>query len=479
MAENTSQCTTKILIISNNSEICARTAILVKAAGYVIERAVTVDEYTRHFQYGSEAHLVLLDMDMEGTDTLGIIRSCQKVHPEQKVVALSFACDAHTVAQTIRAGALDYIIKPFDEGRITALLEQYLGNGPFLSNTHSKLASNLAAENLRIDVRHEALGNGSAFMTTSAYMQQIQAQLALIARVNVPVLVLGESGVGKEVAVRLIHKMSQRAAKPLLKVNCAALPPELLESELFGYEAGAFTGAARSKPGKFELCEKGAIFLDEIGELRPALQAKLLHVLQDGRYSRLGARFDLMADVRIFAATNIRMKEAIKNKMFREDLYYRLNAFTVTIPPLRERREEIPTLFRSFMKRFSDQYGQPSLDYSAVLADACLQYSWPGNIRELENFVKRYVILRDEAAAASELLAGRKAGAKPAGTDEQGLKHSVQNVTRRAEARAIAEALDATDWNCKAAAANLQISYKALLYKIKQFQLHTPATGTR
>jgi transcriptional regulator with PAS, ATPase and Fis domain len=189
-----------------------------------------------------------------------------------------------------------------------------------------------------------------------------------------------------------------------MKVNCAALPPELLESELFGYEAGAFTGAVRSKPGKFELCEKGAIFLDEIGEMSPALQAKLLHVLQDGQYSRLGGRIDLVTDVRVFAATNIRMQEAIKNKTFREDLYYRLNAFTVTVPPLRDRREEIPALFQDFMKRYSDQYCQPPLEYSAVLAAACMQYHWPGNIRELENLIKRYVILRDEAAVVSELL---------------------------------------------------------------------------
>jgi two-component system response regulator AtoC len=219
--------------------------------------------------------------------------------------------------------------------------------------------------------------------------------------------------------------------------------------------------------------------------MSPASQAKLLHVLQDGRYSRLGGGLDRITDVRVFAATNIRMEEAIKNKKFREDLYYRINAFSVTIPPLRERREKIPSLFLDFMKRYSDQYGQVALEYSAVLAAACMQYHCPGNIRELENFVKRYVILRDEAAVISELLAGRPTAANPAvlpgvstGTAEEGLKYAVQNITRRAETQAIAEALRATDWNRKAAAANLQISYKALLYKIKQFQLRSPSKSS-
>jgi len=215
--------------------------------------------------------------------------------------------------------------------------------------------------------------------------------------------------------------------------------------------------------------------------MSPALQAKLLQVLQDGRYSRLGGRFDRITDVRVFAATNIRMKEAIKNKTFREDLYYRINAFTVTIPPLRERRDEIPSLFRDFMNRYSHQYCQPALEYSAVLAAACMQYHWPGNIREFENLIKRYVILRDEAAVISELWAGRPTDANHdlstgVSTCTEGLKHAVQNVTRRAEAQAIAEALLATDWNRKAAAANLRISYKALLSKIKQFQLRAPAS---
>ena len=199
------------------------------------------------------------------------------------------------------------------------------------------------------------------FLAASPQMKQIRTQVSLVAKVDVPVLLLGESGVGKEILARLIHKMSIRAHRPLLKVNCAALPAELLESELFGYEAGAFTGANRSKPGKFELCNKGTILMDEIGEMSTALQAKLLHVLQDGSFSRLGSRSNVTVDVRVLAATNINIPEAIANKTLREDLYYRLNAFTMQIPPLRERREEIPLLLKHFMNRLSERYAHPPL----------------------------------------------------------------------------------------------------------------------
>ena len=290
---------------------------------------------------------------------------------------------------------------------------------------------------------------------------------------------------GKEILARLIHKMSIRAHRPLLKVNCAALPAELLESELFGYEAGAFTGAQRSKPGKFEQCNKGTILLDEIAEMSTALQAKLLHVLQDGQFSRLGSRSNVTVDVRVLAATNINIQEAIANKTLREDLYYRLNAFTMQIPPLRERREEIPLLLKHFMNRLSERYAHPPLSYSERLVRACVQHNWPGNLRELGNFVKRYLVLQDEDMAISELEAKFKGhltngsgasanGAAPAPVG--GLKSLVRTLKDEAELRAIEQALLATNWNRKLAATRLNISYKALLYKIKQYQIVPPSS---
>jgi transcriptional regulator with PAS, ATPase and Fis domain len=251
----------------------------------------------------------------------------------------------------------------------------------------------------------------------------------------------------------------------------------LLESELFGYEAGAFTGATHSKPGKFELSNKGTIMLDEIGEMPPTLQAKLLHVLQDQQFSRLGGRSVIKVDVRILAATNINIPEALANKRLREDLYYRLNAFTLQIPPLRERKEEIPILLKHFMTQLSEQYARAPLPYSPEMLLACANYSWPGNLRELGNFVKRYLVLADEKLAINELKPrtdGTGAEFEPAalrtGSESGGgLKSLARSAKDGAEAEAIAKALDETNWNRKQAAALLQISYKALLYKIRQY----------
>src|SRR5579884_327569 len=328
----------------------------------------------------------------------------------------------------------------------------------------------------------EAIENELFFLAASPAMQKIRNQAVHVARVDIPVLILGESGAGKEVLARFIHKLSTRSRKPMVKVNCAALPHELLESELFGYEPGAFTGATRSKPGTFELCDKGIVMLDEIGEMSPVLQAKLLHVLQDGKFSRLGGRYTISADFRVLAATNINVQEAIGNKSFREDLYYRLNAFTIHVPPLRERREEIPLLFSHFAQQFSEKYDCPPPEYSQELVRACLRYAWPGNLRELGNFVKRFMVLRDEALAISELEGKDQCGEMATHLDDEeelitsgaGLKYMVRILKEKAEPKIIERVLIATKWNCKMAAMQLKISYKALLYKMKQYQIFPP-----
>jgi transcriptional regulator with PAS, ATPase and Fis domain len=263
-----------------------------------------------------------------------------------------------------------------------------------------------------------------------------------------------------------------------MKVNCAAVPADLLESELFGYEPGAFTGATHAKPGKFELCNKGTFLLDEIGEMPPQLQAKLLHVLQDQSFSRLGSRNVIKVDVRILAATNIDIPEALAAKRLREDLYYRLNAFTLQLPPLRERKEEIPILLKHFMTRMAERYARPQLPLSPHLLAACQAHSWPGNLRELNNFLKRYLILGDENLAAAELQPrpdGNGGGAAWGdsatrnGETGGGLKSLARSAKDEAEGEAIRQALEQTNWNRKRAATLLQISYKALLYKIRQY----------
>jgi transcriptional regulator with PAS, ATPase and Fis domain len=298
----------------------------------------------------------------------------------------------------------------------------------------------------------------------------------------VPVFVCGESGVGKEVVARMIHLRSKRRKQPFVKVNCAALPGELLESELFGFEQGAFTGAVRSKPGKFEIANKGTIFLDEIAEMSTHLQAKLLHVLQDHQYSRLGGRHMVETDVRVLAATNMDVQEAMKTGRFREDLYYRLNVLSILVPPLRERLVEIPLHFRHFLDKYSEKFGKTPLGPSKYLMDAAVNYPWPGNLRELENFVKRYVILEDDEGSLRELIEMSSARQRtspreePTAPREQGLKALVRGLKDEAEMEAIADALERTRWCRKDAAKMLGISYKALLYKMRQFNLDTPRT---
>jgi len=313
-------------------------------------------------------------------------------------------------------------------------------------------------------------------------MVRIRQQILQIAPVDVPVFICGESGVGKEVVSRMIHLRSKRRNQPFVKVNCAALPGELLESELFGFEQGAFTGAVRAKPGKFELANKGTIFLDEIAEMSTHLQAKLLHVLQDHQYSRLGGRHMIDTDVRVLAATNVDVQEAMKTGRFREDLYYRLNVLSILVPPLRERTAEIPLLFRHFLEKYSEKFGKPLHGPSKHLLDAALNYPWPGNLRELENFVKRYVILEDDEGSLRELVEMSSARQRMSPRQEttppreQGLKALVRGLKDEAEMEAIADALEKTRWCRKDAAKMLGISYKALLYKMRQFNLDTPRT---
>jgi DNA-binding NtrC family response regulator len=427
---------------------------------YKVETATTGEEAVDRVQKGMEPDLVLLDVLMPGIDGLQTLERLRQIQPGVKVVMLSCVSDTKKVVQAMRLGAQDYLTKPFQKAELDAVIDQCLGSGP---QTYGG-----EVEELYDDV---------FFVAASPAMRKIRSQAALVANVDIPVLMLGESGTGKEVLARLIHKLSPRAHRTFLKVNCAAVPADLLESELFGYEAGAFTGATHPKPGKFELCNKGTILLDEIGEMPPILQAKLLHVLQDQQFSRLGSRSVIKVDVRILAATNINIPEALATKRLREDLYYRLNAFTLQLPPLRERKEEIPILLKHFMSRMSERYARAALPISQNLMQAVLEYPWPGNLRELSNFVKRYLILGDEKLAIAELNPknsvnganlgeyGEKVPAEQVG----GLKSVARSAKDEAEAEAITKALDETNWNRKQAAALLKISYKALLYKIRQY----------
>lgn len=450
-----------ILLVDDEPGMLRYIRTLLEVDSYKVETATCGNEALERVQGGLSPDLVLLDLLMPGIDGLQTLEQLRQIQPRLKVVMLSCVSDTRKVVQAIRLGAQDYLTKPFKKAELDAVIKQCLGK--------DESSDTGEVEELCDDV---------FFVASSPAMRKIRQQAALVANVDIPVLLLGESGTGKEVLARLIHKLSPRAHRSFLKVNCAAVPGDLLESELFGYEAGAFTGATHPKPGKFELCNKGTILLDEIGEMPPMLQAKLLHVLQDNTFSRLGGRSVIKVDVRIFAATNINIPEAIATKRLREDLYYRLNAFTLQLPPLRERKEEIPVLLKHFMSRMSETYARPALPLTSTLLQACMDYSWPGNLREVSNFVKRYLILGDEQLAISELHPQNEANAirnAELGTNayrEQpggGLKSLARSAKDEAEADAITRALEETNWNRKQAATLLKISYKALLYKIRQY----------
>lgn len=465
----------KILVVNHDPQELMSTQRLLERADFLVETAASCAAAIERLENGETPGLVLLEV-AEREEAMKTIQRCRRVCPEQKIAVLAEISDVSAVVQVVRLGALDYIAKPLEEQALIAALRRLLE--PSKAEVDDTKRENSMREHI------EAVENDIFFVAASPAMQKIRAQVEQVAKVDIPVLLLGESGSGKEVMARLVHKQSRRAGKPLMKVNCAALPHDLLESELFGYEAGAFTGANRSKPGMLELCDKGTIFLDEIGEMSPALQAKLLHVLQDGKFTRLGGRATVSSNFRVLAATNINVHEAMNSKAFREDLYYRLNAFTINIPPLRERREEIPLLLKHFMQQFSDKYDCPAAECSNALVRACLRYNWPGNLRELGNFVKRYMVLQDEALAISELEEKDvSAEIAPNLEDEAllhggaGLKSMVQNLKERAEPRIIERVLISTKWNCKMAARQLQISYKALLYKMKQYRIFPPGVS--
>ena len=309
-------------------------------------------------------------------------------------------------------------------------------------------------------------------------MLAIRQQIEKIAEYDIPVLILGESGSGKEVVARFLHSRSDKARRPFLKVNCAALPGPLLESELFGYERGAFTGAVRSNPGKFEICNSGTILLDEIGEISPALQAKLLHVLQDRTVCRLGGSTPIQVGARVIAATNVDIHDALESGALRQDLYYRLNTFVLRIPPLRSRPEEIPVLLGHFIERFARLYGCPVVPASQRLIAACLEYSWPGNVRELQSFTQRFLIQGDEERSLQELrgsgrvmTGGPIEADSPADSSRTNLKKLGRQVKSSAEKPAIEKILQETHFNRKAAARRLQISYKGLLRKLREYDL--------
>ncbi|WP_025321734.1 sigma-54-dependent transcriptional regulator [Deferrisoma camini] len=462
-----------VLVVDDDPGILAYLDSLLSLQGYRVVTAETGEAALARLNNGLRPDVVVLDVMMPGMDGLATLRHLRDRDPELPVIMLSGVGRTATVVEAMRSGAYDYIDKSFEADELNLALEKALERRRLVQEIRE--LRNQLAEQEQLD----------PIVGVSQSLQGMKDLLDSIADTDVTVLIEGESGVGKELAARRLHTKSSRRRGRWVKVNCAALPPDLLESELFGYEKGAFTGAQKRKVGRFEYADGGTIFLDEIGEMSLPLQAKLLQVLQDREFCRVGGNEPVRVDVRIVCATNRDLRQAVENKEFREDLYYRLNVVNVRIPPLRERREDIPLLTRYFLHKYVEKYGRGPSEISDPLMAYFLSYDWPGNVRELENLVKRLVILNDERFLFSDFRSKNVTPATPSpeplvpedpldridldGTDEViSLKEIARKAAMQAERRMIAAVLRQTNWNRRKAAQLLDISYKTLLYKIRE-----------
>jgi two-component system response regulator AtoC len=470
---------------------------LLQSRGYRVDTYTSGDDFLAALRDGAAPDVVLLDVMMPGMDGLETLRSIRAAHPYVQVIMLSGRQAPATIVDAVRLGAADYVLKPDDpDGLGEAAVEAAVRNAVERGVLHGQVAR------LKAQVSEDPEGAQPCWGPSRA-MQHVMAMIERVADSDVGVLLRGESGVGKEVIAREIHRRSGRRAKPFVKVNCAALPSELLESELFGHERGAFTGAGATRVGRFEFANQGTLMLDEIGEMPAPLQAKLLHVLQDREFTRVGSNRPIHVDVRIVAASNRDLNAMMQTGTFREDLYYRLQVIEIHIPPLRERRDELPQLIEFFLHHYAERYGRPLRRPSQVLIQALLEHQWPGNVRELENVIKRFVVLQDEGFVLTELQRARAvtpltplhpepagaiaaeevepleaaevAAAVPAaapddlnGGEGVPLPELARRAAMRAERDAIQSTLDRYRWNRRKAAVHLGVSYKTLLKKIRE-----------
>jgi two-component system response regulator AtoC len=509
----------RLALVDDDQQFVEYLETLLRSRGYDVQPFTSGSDLLQALHGEAPPDVVLLDVSMPGMDGLETLKAVRLAHPTVQVIMLSGRQAPATIVDAMRQGAFDYVVKPDDpDGLGEAALEAAIRNAVERTVLSSEVAR------LRTQVGEDP--EGTPFWGPSPAMHHVMAMVERVADSDVSVLLRGESGVGKEVIARELHRRSSRRLKPFVKVNAAALPSELLESELFGHERGAFTGAQSARVGKFEFANHGTLMLDEIGEMPAGLQAKLLHVLQDNEFTKLGSNRPITVDVRIIAATNRDVEAMMRAGSFREDLYYRLQVIELHIPPLRERREEIAQLVEFFLVKYSERYGRPLRRPSETLREALANYTWPGNVRELENVLKRFVILQDEALVLAELKRARAnaesappprvappppveppptpvdaappapaaeplppapAPTAPAAPDDDAatdaaassgpisLPELAREAAMRAERVAIQQALDRFRWNRRKAADHLGVSYKTLLNKMKECRISEQA----
>ena len=423
--------------------------------------------------------LILLDIKMPGMSGIEVLEKLNKLDERPEVIMVSGHGDTNYVVDSIKHGAAEFINKPFDVQEIEIHI-----NGVLERSSLKREVVELKSE---LKVKSEWVN----FVGDSHEMQKVREIIEQVADSELTVLVRGESGTGKEIAARSLHQMSSRKNKPFVKVNCAAIPRDLLESELFGYEKGAFTGAHKNKQGRFELANQGTIFLDEIGDMPLELQSKLLQVLEQQEFVRVGGINNIHVDVRIICATNKNLEQAIDEQAFRSDLFYRLNEITILLPPLKDRISDIPLLVDFFVEKYNKLYEKDFVKISPESINQLMSYTWPGNVRQVENMIKQVVVRGDESiisdliVSAHSLSPARQAVTVGAGNatisqsfdyneaDGYSLKARIGKIVAGEEKKLIAEVLNKTNWNRRKAAELLDISYRSLLYKIKDYDLNS------
>ena len=421
--------------------------------------------------------LILLDIKMPGMTGLEVLEKLNKQNNRPDVIMISGHGDTQYVVDSVKLGAAEFINKPFDvkevEIHINGVLER----------------SRLKREVTELKTELQSKNAWDNFIGDSPAMGKVKSIIEQVANSELTVLIRGESGTGKEIVARSLHELSGRREQPFIKVNCAAIPRDLLEAELFGYEKGAFTGAHKTKQGRFELANKGTMFLDEIGDMPLELQSKLLQVLEQQEFVRVGGIQNIHVDVRIICATNKNLESAISQRDFRDDLFYRLNEITIFLPPLRERKEDIALLVDHFLQKYNKLYSRNFGGLSTDTTNQLVRFHWPGNIRQLENMLKQVVVREDESIVTDLINSASHQVINPSVTtngtgfdpqpdppdspDDYSLKNRIGQTIAREEKRLIGEVLNKTNWNRRKAAELLQISYRSLLYKIKDYNLNS------
>ncbi|GAB5047156.1 sigma-54-dependent transcriptional regulator [Thermodesulfovibrio sp. TK110] len=451
----------KILIVEDDPAMNLGMNHFLRACGYEVKscedgnKALTILDSERF-------DIAIIDLKLPGVDGLTILKQIKNKTPQTGVIIITAFAEVKTAVTAIKDGAFDYIAKPFTNEELFLVIERFL-----------------KFRDLEKEVKHltELVKRKEEFeeiVCNSPAMKEILDKIEAVAKTDVPVLIQGESGTGKELIANAIQRRSLRKDKPYIKINCAAIPESLFESELFGHEKGAFTGATERKPGKFELANGGTIFFDEIGDMPMSLQAKLLRVIEDGTVYPLGGKEPITINVRCIYATSKNLKELIKNERFREDLFYRINVIPVVIPPLRERKEDISALIEHFLKIFSEKYGKKNITISPSAYEALLSYDYPGNVRELKHAIERAVLLSKDGVIdikhLPEEFSPIASFQKQCLISSFSLKECLENFERNL----IIKALEECGWKKSEAAKKLGISRKALWEKIKFYRIGQP-----